>query len=85
MTDFIKAGRWQPAIDGLARVQATIKQFSFDQLMTDGLEALAAGKHVWVEKPLAVSFEHARQMAALARVLRRLSGEPEEGFLGADP
>jgi predicted dehydrogenase len=33
--------------------------------------ALAAGKHVWVEKPLALAYDEGRELVALARARRR--------------
>jgi len=34
--------------------------------------ALAAGKHVWVEKPLALAYDQGRELVALARKRRRM-------------
>lgn len=47
------------------------------------LKALEAGKHVYVEKPLAVSLEEGRQVLDLARSRGLLVGCAPETFMGA--
>ncbi len=46
------------------------------------LAALKAGKHVYLEKPLAINRDQARSIAATARAKRRLVGAAPDTFLG---
>ncbi len=64
---------WEPAISGLARIRATIKQFSFDQRMTEGFDALFAG-----------DFATARAAFNAAKVLDRGSRQPADGLMQVD-
>ena len=64
---------WQPATEGLARIQASIKQFSFDQRMTEGLDALAAG-----------DYGTARAAFNAAKTLNPESRQPADGLLQVD-
>ncbi len=47
------------------------------------LQAIAAGKHVYTEKPLATSVEHARRVLEAAAASRVLVGCAPDTFLGA--
>ena len=47
------------------------------------LQAIAAGKHVYTEKPLATSLDDGRRVIAEAREARRLVGAAPDTFLGA--
>ncbi len=64
---------WQPAIDGLARVRAAQEQSSFEQRMTEGFAALAAG-----------NYEIARAAFETARGMRPASPQPADGLLQLD-
>ncbi|MGB5492833.1 MAG: protein kinase [Woeseiaceae bacterium] len=66
-------GLWQPAIDGLARVQQTRTQMAFDQRMSEGLEALAFGDYL-----------AARAAFRMAEQLIPESPEPADGLLQVD-
>lgn len=63
-------GAWLPAQEGLQRVLAAIKQLSFEQRMTEGLEALAAG-----------DFPSARAAFNAARKLDPASRQPGDGLI----
>jgi tetratricopeptide (TPR) repeat protein len=65
--------RWQPAQDGLVRVEETIRQMDFDQRMTEGLMALADG-----------DFASARAAFLAAQKLKPGSPEPADGLLQVD-
>ncbi len=64
---------WQPAVEGLARIRATIKQFSFDQRMTEGFDALFAG-----------DFATARAAFNAAKALDPKSRQPTDGLMQVD-
>lgn len=64
---------WQPALDGLQRVLVAGNQMSFDQRMTEGLEALADGE-----------FPAARAAFRTAQALQPDSREPVDGLLQVD-
>ena len=64
---------WQAAVDGLQRVLVASNQMSFDQRMTEGLEALADG-----------DFPTARAALRTAQVLQSDSREPADGLLQVD-
>ena len=64
---------WQPALDGLQRVLVAGNQLSFDQRMTEGLEALADG-----DLPVA------RAAFRTAQALQPESREPADGLLQVD-
>jgi len=64
---------WEPAITGLKRIRATIRQFSFDQRMTEGFDALIAG-----------DFETARAAFNAAKALDPASSQPSDGLLQVD-
>ncbi len=64
---------WQPAIEGAARVRATMKQMDFDQRMTEGLTALAEG-----------DLFSARAAFRAAQQLFPESTEPADGLLQVD-
>ena len=64
---------WEPAIDGLKRIRATIKQFSFDQRMTEGFDALFSG-----------DFASARAAFNAAKALDPASRQPADGLLQVD-
>jgi eukaryotic-like serine/threonine-protein kinase len=64
---------WEPAVTGLARVKEAIRQESFRQRMTEGLEALAAGDHLT-----------ARAAFNAAKGLNPDSQEPIDGLLQVD-
>lgn len=64
---------WQPAIDGLARVQKTRIKMDFDQRMSEGLDALAAGDYL-----------SARAAFRMAEQLEPGSPEPADGLLQVD-
>lgn len=61
---------WLPAQEGLQRVLAAIKQLSFEQRMTEGLEALAAG-----------DFPSARAAFDAAKKLNPSSRQPVDGLI----
>ena len=64
---------WQPAAEGLQRVLVASNQLSFDQRMTEGLEALADG-----------DFLVARAAFRTAQALQPESREPADGLLQVD-
>ena len=64
---------WQPAQDGLVRVQATRTQLEFDLRMTEGLEALAVADYLT-----------ARAAFRMAQKLKPESREPADGLLQVD-
>jgi serine/threonine protein kinase/Flp pilus assembly protein TadD len=64
---------WQPAEDGVQRVLLALNQMSFDQRMTEGLEALADG-----------DFPTARAAFRTAQALQPESREPADGLLQVD-
>jgi len=64
---------WQPAADALARVNAAIKDLSFQQRMTEGFEALGVG-----------DFDTARAAFNAAKLLNPGSREPADGLLQLD-
>lgn len=64
---------WRPAVDGLQRVLIAGNQMSFDQRMTEGLEALADG-----------DFPAARAAFTTAQALQPESREPADGLLQVD-
>ncbi len=64
---------WQPAMDGLQRVLLAGNQRSFDQRMTEGLEALANAE-----------FPTARAAFRTAQALQPESREPADGLLQVD-
>ncbi|MGB5258232.1 MAG: serine/threonine-protein kinase [Woeseiaceae bacterium] len=64
---------WQPAIDGLARVQQMRTKMDFDQRMSEGLDALAAGDYL-----------SARAAFRMAEQLIPDSPEPADGLLQVD-
>ncbi len=61
---------WQPAQEGLLRVQATRTQMEFDLRMSEGLEALAAG-----------DYPSARAAFRMAEKLMPGSREPADGLM----
>ena len=64
---------WQPAQDGLIRVQATRTKMTFDQRMSEGLDALAAQDYL-----------SARAAFRMAELLLPGSREPADGLLQVD-
>jgi len=64
---------WEPATLGLERVSAAIKQFSFEQRMTEGFDAL-----------LAADFDSARAAFNAAKALDPGSRQPTDGLLQVD-
>jgi tetratricopeptide (TPR) repeat protein len=64
---------WQPALTGLERVTAAIRERSFEQRMTEGLDALAAG-----------NFQTARAAFDAAKELKPGSQQPVDGLLQVD-
>jgi tetratricopeptide (TPR) repeat protein len=64
---------WQPAQRGLERVTAAIRERSFEQRMTEGLDALAAG-----------NFQTARAAFNAAKELKPDSQQPVDGLLRVD-
>jgi len=64
---------WQPALTGLERVTAAIRERSFEQRMTEGLDALAAG-----------NFQTARAAFDAAKQLKPGSQQPVDGLLQVD-
>lgn len=64
---------WEPAVDGLARVQRTRIEMEFDQRMSEGLGALAAGDYL-----------AARAAFRMAERLIPASPEPADGLLQVD-
>jgi serine/threonine protein kinase len=64
---------WAPAEEGLRRVNAAIKQLSFEQRMTEGFDALAAG-----------DFDSARAAFNAAKKLDSSSGQPADGLMQVD-
>lgn len=61
---------WEPAAAALERVQGAIRQRSFEQRMTEGFDALAAGNH-----------PTARAAFEAARALKPDSQQPVDGLL----
>ena len=66
-------GAWQPAINALDRIRAAIKNMSFEQRMTEGLNALAAG-----------DYPSARAAFNAAKILDPTSTQPADGLLQVD-
>jgi tetratricopeptide (TPR) repeat protein len=64
---------WQPALAGLERVTLAIRERSFEQRMTEGLDALAAG-----------DFQSARAAFNAAKALQPGSQQPVDGLLRVD-
>ena len=64
---------WEPAIAGLGRIRAAIKQYSFDQRMTEGFDALGAG-----------DYATARAAFKAAKALVPGSRQPADGLLQVD-
>ena len=64
---------WEPAVSGLERVNAAIHERSFQQRMTEGLDALAAGDLLT-----------ARAAFGAAKSLKPDSPEPVDGLLQVD-
>lgn len=63
-------GAWEPARTGLDRVRAALKRMTFEQRMTEGFTALAAG-----------DYPSARAAFNEAKVLDPQSGQPADGLL----
>jgi serine/threonine protein kinase len=61
---------WQPAINALERIRAAIKRMTFDQRMTEGLEALGAGDYLG-----------ARAAFNAAKAIEPSSTQPADGLL----
>lgn len=66
-------GSWVPAREGLDRVLVALKQMSFEQLMTEGFDALADG-----------DFASARASFSAAKELDPSSPQPGDGLLQVD-
>jgi tetratricopeptide (TPR) repeat protein len=64
---------WQPAQEGLERVQGTIRQMEFDQRMTEGLVALSEN-----------DYAGARAAFRMAQEIFPQSREPADGLLQVD-
>lgn len=64
---------WQPAIAGLARIRDRIRNMSFEQRMTEGFEALAAG-----------NYDSARAAFNAAKLLVPGSSQPADGLMQVD-
>ncbi len=64
---------WQPAHDGIGRVQVTRTKMEFDSRMTEGFDAIAAG-----------DFLAARAAFRVAKQLMPESTEPADGLLQVD-
>jgi len=64
---------WEPAVEGLARVQTTRVKMEFDQRMSEGLNALSAGDYL-----------AARAAFRMAERLIPGSPEPADGLLQVD-
>ncbi|MGI9203638.1 MAG: protein kinase domain-containing protein [Woeseiaceae bacterium] len=64
---------WEPATAGLERVRAAIKQYSFEQRMTEGFDAL-----------FAADFDSARAAFNAAKALDPGSRQPVDGLLQLD-
>lgn len=64
---------WQPAHDGIARVQKTRTKLEFDSRMSEGFEAIAAGEYL-----------AARAAFRVAQKLMPGSTEPADGLLQVD-
>jgi hypothetical protein len=64
---------WEPAQAALVRVNAAIKQLSFEQRMTEGFEALAAE-----------DFDSARAAFNAAKAMDSSSSQPADGLLQVD-
>ena len=65
--------QWQPAQEGLARVQTTIRDMEFDMRMTEGLIAISDGH-----------YDVARAAFRMAKELKPDSPEPSDGLLQVD-
>ena len=65
--------KWQPALDGVARVQKIRRKIEFDTRMTEGFEAIAAGDYL-----------AARAAFRVAQQLIPESPEPADGLLQVD-
>lgn len=65
--------QWEPAAIGLERVRASLKQRTFDQRMTEGLDALALGE-----------YESARVAFRAAAAIDPSSTQPADGLLQVD-
>lgn len=61
---------WQAAAEGLSRVRAAIKQMTFEQRMTEGFDALAAG-----------DYASARAAFNAAKAMEPGSAQPSDGLL----
>ena len=66
-------GAWQPAIDGIVRIRASIKQSTFDQRMTEGIDALLSG-----------DFASARAAFNAAKAIDPTSRQPTDGLHQVD-
>ena len=64
---------WQPALDGIERVQVTRTEIEFDTRMTEGFEAIAVGDYL-----------AARAAFRVAQQLIPQSTEPADGLLQVD-
>ncbi|MGB5690723.1 MAG: hypothetical protein WBM45_15740, partial [Woeseiaceae bacterium] len=64
---------WQPALDGLARVQETRLKMQFDSRMSEGFEFLASGDYL-----------AARAAFRMAKQLMPNSPEPADGLMQVD-
>jgi tetratricopeptide (TPR) repeat protein len=64
---------WEPAASALQRVQAALLQLRFEQRMTEGFDALAAG-----------NFDSARVAFEAAKLIRPESRQPTDGLLQVD-
>ena len=64
---------WQPAIEGVRRIEAAIKQMEFEQRMTEGLLALEEA-----------DYPAARAAFTMAKALKPGSPEPADGLLQVD-
>jgi serine/threonine protein kinase len=64
---------WEPAAKALERVRASLQQLRFEQRMTEGFDALAAGNH-----------ESARAAFNAAKAMRPESQQPVDGLLQVD-
>ncbi|MGB5166232.1 MAG: serine/threonine-protein kinase [Woeseiaceae bacterium] len=64
---------WQPALDGVQRVEESIKQREFEQRMTEGLLALEEA-----------DYPAARAAFTMAKALKPQSREPADGLMQVD-